>query len=100
MKNITHTLTIGNHYLLRLLDGSKTHEVRFNDRDYQVGDRLLFEKPKETTVFDPFPTNYNLFGKYYRFEITHIHSNLGLKDGYVVLSLKFIEENGVSSENA
>ena len=68
-----HYLKIELNYLENLLSGKKKAEIRFNDRDYQVGDTLLF------------PTDYA--GKYHEFEITHIHSGLGLQEGYVVLSI-------------
>jgi hypothetical protein len=75
-----------------LLDGSKTCEIRFNDRDYQVGDKLSFEKPNNGQKFEKFvPTRILMGVAYYIFVVTHIHSNLGMKDGYVVLSLRSIE---------
>lgn len=67
---MTHKLKIEKEYLLNLLNGRKKSEVRLNDRDYQVGDILNF---------------VNTAGK---FKITHIHSGLGLKEGYVVLSVE------------
>jgi len=54
------------------LSGKKKVEIRFNDRDYQTGDILEFG------------TNE----RYYKFRITHIHSGLGLKEGFVALSVE------------
>ncbi len=69
-----HKLKIEKNYLRRLLDESKKAEIRYNDRDYQVGDFLEF-------------TDYEHEGVSRTFEITHIHSGLGLKESYVILSV-------------
>jgi hypothetical protein len=37
-----HVLKIDERWFNRLSDGSKTAEVRKHDRDYQIGDRLIF----------------------------------------------------------
>lgn len=71
---MNHTLRIEKQYLVNLMLGRKKCEVRYNDRDYQLGDVLEFyDSEKEEDV---------------RFTITHIHSGLGLQDGYVVLSVE------------
>lgn len=74
---MTHKLKIEPNYLENLLLGNKKAEVRFNDRDYQCGDVLEF---------------YNYERGVIHFQITHIHSGLGLKEGFVVLSLRSLEE--------
>jgi ASC-1-like (ASCH) protein len=78
-KTITrnHDLKIEDCYLDNLLLGRKTAEIRFNDRDYQVGDTITF-RFKENML------------ESVSYRITHIHSGLGMKEGYVVLSLKLI----------
>ncbi len=76
----THFLKIKDCYLERLKNKTKTHEIRFNDRDYQVGDQLLFSCKNAQTEFI--------------YTITHILNSSqfpeGLKDNYVILSLKLI----------
>jgi hypothetical protein len=37
-----HKLKVQQQYFEALFDGTKTCEVRYNDRDYQVGDLLVF----------------------------------------------------------
>jgi hypothetical protein len=69
--SIKHSLKIEENYLENLLSGRKRVEIRYNDRDYQVGDQLEFSNDDG----------------YYYFEIIHIHSGLGLKDGWVALSV-------------
>ncbi len=71
-----HHLKIKDSFFEDIYYGKKRFEVRFNDRDYKIGDIIAFMTED---------------GKKYRpcddFEITYIHSGLGLKDGYVVLQL-------------
>ena len=38
-----HILKIKREFFERIVDGKKTHELRLNDRDYQVGDILQFK---------------------------------------------------------
>lgn len=69
-----HKLKIEQQYLDNLISGRKKAEIRLNDRDYQVGDTLLFyDYGNEEDV---------------RLVITHIHSGLGMQPGYVVLSVE------------
>ena len=70
---ITHKLKIEENYLKNLISGRKKAEIRNNDRDYQVGDVLIFT---------------DSLGVDYCFKITHIHSGLGLQEGYVCLSVE------------
>lgn len=74
-----HELKILPQYLYRLQDGTKTSEVRFNDRDYQAGDVCaLYEfKNGQTTIVADFI-----------YQITHVHTGLGLASGYALLSFK------------
>jgi len=74
-----HDLKIDDVYLKNLLTGTKRSEIRFNDRDYQKNDLLRF---KEYFTED----RINKATEHV-FEITHIHSGLGLKEGFVVLSV-------------
>ncbi len=61
------------------MDGTKTFECRYNDRDFKVGDGLLLRE------YDPQK------GYTYRCivrKITYILSDfIGLKDGYVILGV-------------
>ncbi|MFS5210726.1 DUF3850 domain-containing protein, partial [Streptococcus agalactiae] len=62
-----------------IMDGTKTFECRYNDRDFKVGDELLLRE------YDPQK------GYTYRCivrKITYILSDfIGLKDGYVILGV-------------
>ena len=74
-----HDLKIQQEYLNNLLSGRKKVEIRVNDRDYQKGDTLRF--PNSSSLIDA-----------HLFEITHIHSGLGMEDSYVALSVKMMDE--------
>lgn len=76
----THILKIEARWLDRLITGQKTCEIRKNDRDFQVGDKIDFEPIGTDVCFAP-----------QHHQITHVlHSVEGLQDGYVVLSIKKI----------
>lgn len=77
---MVHDLKIEENYLLNLLSGEKRVEIRFNDRDYQKHDLLKFRELLPTG--EPYE---------HLFEIRHIHSGLGLKEGYVALSVFHIQ---------
>jgi len=74
-----HKLKIEANYFKNLLSGIKKVEIRLNDRDYQRGDILQFD------VY--------LDGRWVErtFEITHIHSGLGMEGNYVALSVQMAE---------
>lgn len=80
-----HNLNIDEKSFERFYSGQKTSEVRFNDRDFQTGD---------TIVFQPVNSDGNTLIKPYSlptYEITHVlDSNLfpqGLQPGYCILSI-------------
>ncbi len=76
-----HTLKIEEKYYRRIESGLKNFEIRYNDRDYQVGDVLKFivclnglAVEGEVTVTPQYLVKY-------------IHSGIGLADGYVILGI-------------
>ncbi|MCP5007692.1 MAG: DUF3850 domain-containing protein [Planctomycetes bacterium] len=75
---VVHTLKIKSEYLSRIKTNQKMFEVRFNDRDYQVGDQLHFKEIRKDDLCRDCSVQK---------EITYIHSGLGMKDGYMVLGL-------------
>ena len=79
----THQLKVWSEYMDDLLNGSKTFELRYNDRDFQVGDSLLLmEYDKE---------NKKYLNREFKVRITYILDNSvfdALKDGYVIMGLK------------
>ena len=75
---ITHILKIKKVYHDAIRSGDKTFEVRHNDRNYQKGDCIQFcNTPGEPPIRDLSV-----------YQITNVHSGLGMKDGYVVLAIR------------
>lgn len=72
-RNVTHRVKIESHWWTEIAAGRKTAELRQDDRDYQIGDLVLFV------------CNGQVYG---RRTITHVLKNvIGLQPGFVVLSL-------------
>ena len=68
---MVHELKTHPPFYQRVLDGSKTCEVRLNDRDFQAGDRLQLrewdpEAPTEGIVRGAYT------GRHENFEVTHV----------------------------
>jgi len=87
-----HELKIEKNYLQRLLEEKKKAEIRFNDRDYQRGDKLKFYNVTRRVI--PGDSDFWVF-----FEITHVYSGVGMAQGYVCLSLKRIESGKEKKAN-
>lgn len=80
---MTHILKLSEDYIEPVLNREKTFEVRFNDRGFQKGDLIKFTAISRHGV----PFMYEgLENRVY--EITYVHSGLGLKEGYVVLGIQ------------
>ncbi len=74
-RDVTHVVKIDLYWWNEIAAGRKTAELRLDDRDYQVGDRLRF---------------IVLGSSYGERTITHVLKNaeqFGLRPGYVMLSL-------------
>lgn len=79
---IEHEIKCHPKYFTRLCDGSKPFEIRENDRDYQVGDRLIIKE------FDP-EVGWPDHGSYGTVvaDITYI-TDFAQRPGWVVMGLK------------
>ena len=74
MNDRIHELKIEPKYLTDLLNRDKRFEIRFNDRNYRVGDFLVFRDKIGVYVF----------------RVRYIHSGLGLQDGYVCMTVEYM----------
>jgi len=83
-----HELKVEPQWLDRLLDGTKTAEVRRHDRDFQKGDLVTFVEyrdDKEATVY---------IRRTVDMKITHVlHGGQvnGVSDSFCVLSLRRVD---------
>jgi len=71
-----HNLKIEEKYLNAIKNGSKTFEIRYNDRGYQVGDILVFQDPREESE------------KYIVLVTFIIDDERFCKENFVVMSIK------------
>ncbi|HGY0682225.1 TPA: DUF3850 domain-containing protein [Vibrio cholerae] len=78
---IIHELKIQSVHFSDFIAGRKTHEVRFNDRDYQSGDRLNLRE---------IDANGEYTGREGNAEVSHVlhGGQFGIAEGWCVLSLK------------
>jgi len=85
-----HRLKIKPCYLLRILDGSKTFEIRKNDRDFQVGDTIEFEPVREDDEPECVQkAMYNIKLPIPEYTITYILSDSGgLQQRHVCLAIR------------
>lgn len=76
-----HFLKIEWAFYQSIMTGEKKAEVRYNDRDYQKGDRIQFR-----AIIDGALREVDEF-----YEITHVlNFPTGLKENYVSLSIKLL----------
>ena len=84
----THSVKSWIKLFIPMLEGKKTHDLRVNDRNYQVGDILDLQE------YDEKKQEYT--GRSQKVEITYITSaenpcalsDVGLAENYVILSIK------------
>lgn len=80
-----HNLKIKPKYFNDVVKGLKTFEVRYNDRNFKVGDIIVLEE------FD----NRGYTGKYLNCEITYVMDDMEfMKENYVVLGIRLRLDRG------
>ena len=83
-----HEVKIRESYADAVLHGEKNFEIRNNDRGYQKGDRLKFSVVTDDGIYGCY--DHALDEREY--DITYVHSGLGMEAGYVALAIKAVEE--------
>lgn len=73
-----HELKLETDYFVSVLAGFKTFEIRFNDRNYQVGDVLVLKE------WDWYSESFT--GRVIEKKVTYL-TNYAQQDGYVVMSI-------------
>ena len=74
-----YKLKIKSEYYVDVINGTKTAEIRYNDRNYQVGDILILNEIDSLG---------NFTGNSCQVVVTHILDDAEyLRDGYVMLSI-------------
>lgn len=77
----THKLKIDPEYFNKVETGAKTFEIRKNDRNFHLGDKLILRE------YDRHKQNYT--GRQLTAKVTYI-TDFAQRDGYVVLALRHI----------
>lgn len=76
----THNLKLNVSVFEAVLSGAKNSEFRFNDRGFEVGDKLILSEWSDR-MYENKPV------RFVERRITHIQEGFGIPSGYVVLSL-------------
>lgn len=86
---MTHELKCLSIYFNEVVKGTKTFEIRKNDRSYQVGDLLLLMEIDDAEN-DPVANNVNYTGQTHLVEVTYILKTFaGMSMGdYVIMSIR------------
>ena len=79
----SHKLKTWPEYFQRVMTRQKTFELRKNDRDFQVGDKILLQE------YDPQTQQYtgNEYHTYIKYMIEN-KPDLGLKPGYCIFGIE------------
>lgn len=94
-----HELKTDPEYFEAVWNSWKTLEIRYDDRDYKVGDLLFLQKTQYTgkqMIAEGKPLVY--MGISLLCKITHIQRNVGMKEGWVALSIKTLDRSFIHNE--
>lgn len=87
----THRLKVFIKYADAIMDGTKTFEIRKNDRGYEVGDKIVFDVVTNDGYFVGAAAGHPLNGAIYR--IDYILDDFeGLAQKYVALAISKEDE--------
>lgn len=89
---IEHELKCHPKYFQRLATGQKNFEIRENDRNYQVGDRLII-KEYDPQIGWPDHGAYDVLV----FDVTYIET-YALVQGFVALGLRQVEQTNAKED--
>ena len=80
---MTHKIKLSYHYADAVMSGRKNFEVRYNDRGYQTGDKVIFtvvDEVNKNTVSHPLNREV--------FVITYLLHGYGLEKDWCVFGIK------------
>ena len=85
--NAIHELKTDSEVFQAVVDGRKTFEIRFNDRDFKVGDELVLLETIHTgeQMKHGKPLLYS--GNELHKTVSYVLSGYGLQDGWVILGI-------------
>ena len=83
-----HDLKTWPEFFQAMWDGKKTFEIRKADREFEVGDTLVLREYIPAIAYAYFPTSLPEYtGREMSVLVTYILQGMGLKDGYVCMSI-------------
>ena len=86
--NASHKLKTDSEVFQAVVEGRKTFEIRFNDRNFKVGDELVLLETIYTLEEQMKHGKPLLFsGNELRKTISYVLSGYGLQDGWVILGI-------------
>lgn len=85
-----HELKTDPDWFDSVADGRKTSEIRYNDREYHIGDLLLLRRTRwlSNDMKNGKPLEYT--GEWLLAKVTHMQSAVGIGEGWVSLSIKVL----------
>lgn len=87
---VEHKLKIKSEHYINVINGTKTAEIRYNDRNYQVDDILILNEIDE---------NGNFTGNKCSVIVTHVlDDNQYLQNGYVMLSFRMFYSGDLNKD--
>lgn len=86
----SHELKTDPEVFEAVLEVTKTHEIRYNDRDFKIGDTLHLRETRYTgqEMRGPEPRPLEYTGREITRVVSHVLEGYGLQPGWVVLSLE------------
>ena len=78
----THNIKLNCKYADVVMNGDKNFIIRYNDREYQRGDRVIFTVVNDSKLTVAHPLNREVF------TITYLVHGYGLQDNWCVFGIK------------
>ena len=85
--NASHKLKTDSEVFQAVVEGRKTFEIRFNDRDFKVGDELVLLETIHTGEQMKHGNPLLYSGNELRKTVSYVLSGYGLQDGWVILGM-------------
>ena len=89
---MTHRIKLSHHYADAVLCGQKNFEIRYNDRGYQRGDKVVFTVVDDSKITMPHPLAHETF------IITYLVHGYGLEKDWCVFGIRPLKGTNESEE--
>lgn len=96
--NNTHELKTDPEVFEASFSGKRDYEIRYNDRDFKVGDWLILKETKYSGEEMKAGSPLIYTGRSMERKVCHILSGYGLSDGWVILAVNTKEQLRATNE--